>query len=58
MLILEQLSRSIEITKKDEHLHLRASIDVQNQSTMDVQIIPEEDQTLIEALKLSDPALV
>ena len=45
---------SLDRQKQEEHLKHRAS----NQNLNTVPVIPEENQTILEVLKLQDPALV
>ena len=54
MLVIQHMAISLDRQKQEEHLKHRAS----NQSLHTVPVIPEENQTILEVLKLQDPALV
>ena len=57
LLFLQSLAQSISKHQLDEHLKNRKSKESLHASN-DVPMIPEEDQSILDVLKMTDPSLV
>ena len=55
LLVLQSLSKTISKHQLDEHLKTRKSKESLHTQT---EMIPEEDQSILDVLKMTDPSLV